>query len=102
MPTEKLTLYFSFWESLISLPFILLLISFLLLLVFVFFFIVGSTYLFIYRHLSYVSCVVTSLYRLEPGDSFGRPLLYEYELLPSFPPQTLSIVFSMSGIHWEG
>ena len=57
-----------------------------------FFLLVRFTYLFIYRHLNYLSCVVTSLYRLEPGDSFGRALLYGYELLPSFPPHTLSIV----------
>ena len=30
---------------------------------------------------------------------FGRTLLYGYELLPFFPPQTLIIV-PMSGIHW--
>ena len=30
---------------------------------------------------------------LKLGDSFGRALLYEYELPPSFRPQTLTIVF---------
>ena len=58
----------------------------LLLLVFVFFLVVGSTYLIIYRHLSYLSRVGTSLYRLELEDSFGRALLYGYELPLSFPP----------------
>ena len=31
--------------------------------------------------------------RLEPGDFFGRALLYGYELSLSFPPQTLYVVF---------
>lgn len=30
---------------------------------------------------------------LESGNSFGRTILYEYELPPSFPSKTLSIVF---------
>ncbi|XP_057538101.1 uncharacterized protein LOC130815629 [Amaranthus tricolor] len=37
------------------------------------------------------------LYNLEPGDSFGRALLYGYELPSFFSPQTLSKAFLCAG-----
>ena len=52
-------------------------------------------------HLDEFYSIITSLIFLEPGDSFGCALRYGYELPPSFPPQTLALVF-MSGIYWVG
>ena len=62
--------------------------------VFIFIFLIVFTYLFYL----YALCLSFSLQKLlltflEFGDSFGRALLYGYELSSSFPPQTLTIVF---------
>ena len=43
------------------------------------------------------ACVSTSLYLPQAGESFSRALLYGYELPPSFPPQTLALVFLRVG-----
>ena len=52
----------------------------------------GSSFIFI--GLKVIFHVLLRLFIfLERGDSFGRALLYGYELSPSFPFQTLALVF---------
>ena len=42
---------------------------------------------------STLDVAITSLILSRVGELFGHALLYGYELPPSFPPQTLTIVF---------
>ena len=72
--------------------------SFLLLLLFLLIFLIIFTYLF-YLYAFYLSLSLQKLFLvfLKLGNIFGHVLLYRYELLPSFPLQTLTIILPLKG-----